>query len=536
MRAQWSPDGSKLICQHRPTGNSHWQVCVMDANDPVPFDLTADWPDSNQGEATWSSDGQWIVFRSDRSGNGDIWAMRPDGSGRINLTQTPEDEGTPDLFLIPSQRDDITIACDAGQCGAVVTWDNPQATDNCGVPVVTCTPPSGSTFPKSTTTVTVAATDEAGNVTTGSFTVTVNDTEQPTLTVPANVVTSTAAGQCSAVVNFTVSAADNCGSVTVISTPPSGSTFPKGTTTVAVTATDEAGNATPGSFTVTVNDTERPTLTVPANIVTSADAGQCSAVVNFTVSAADNCGSVTVVSTPPSGSFFPKGTTTVTVTATDEAGNATPGSFTVTVKDTEAPVIHCPANILLPCSADPLLPATFVATATDNCDPAPAVTYSIPPGSGFHVGVTTVVATATDASGNASQCTFTVTRAALAFTGFLPPIGGADATGGSFADPVRTFKLKSTIPVKFAAACSGTPVVTGVHTLQATKWSNQTHFDPAIDATPADAATTGNQFRLADGQWHFNLDTRATGMSAGKWQLIAMLSDGSQHTVWIQVK
>ncbi|MBI2927539.1 MAG: hypothetical protein HYY24_17730 [Verrucomicrobia bacterium] len=73
-------------------------------------------------------------------------------------------------------------------------------------------------------------------------------------------------------------------------------------------------------------------------------------------------------------------------------------------------------------------------------------------------------------------------------------------------------------------------------TAEAIKWSDATTSDPPIDATPTDAATTGNQFRLTDGQWHFNLDTKATGMTTGKWQLIATLSDGSQHAVWIQIK
>lgn len=57
-----------------------------------------------------------------------------------------------------------------------------------------------------------------------------------------------------------------------------------------------------------------------------------------------------------------------------------------------------------------------------------------------------------------------------------------------------------------------------------------------IDVSPQDAATTGNQFRLTDGEWHFNLDTKATGMTRGIWQLVATLSDGSQHRAWIQVK
>jgi hypothetical protein len=124
----------------------------------------------------------------------------------------------------------------------------------------------------------------------------------------------------------------------------------------------------------------------------------------------------------------------------------------------------------------------------------------------------------------------------LGFAGFLAPIGGADATGGSFANPVRTFKMNSTIPVKFTASCGGAAVLTGVHRLQAIKYSGSTSAGTPIDASPQDAATTGDQFRLVDDQWHFNLDTKGTGMSTGIWQLTATLSDGSQHQVWIQLK
>jgi hypothetical protein len=123
---------------------------------------------------------------------------------------------------------------------------------------------------------------------------------------------------------------------------------------------------------------------------------------------------------------------------------------------------------------------------------------------------------------------------AIGFVGFLPPIGGADASGGSFADPLRAFKLGSTIPVKFQASQCGNLLLTGVHTLQAVKFSSATDSDPAIDATPTDAATTGNQFRLADGEWHFNLST--AGLSTGTWKLIATLSDGSLHEVWTTIK
>ncbi len=124
----------------------------------------------------------------------------------------------------------------------------------------------------------------------------------------------------------------------------------------------------------------------------------------------------------------------------------------------------------------------------------------------------------------------------LTFVGFLPPIGGSvtNGNGGSYADPVRAYKLNSTIPVKFTLTNNGAPWLTGIHTLQAAKFSNATTSEQAIDVTPTDAATAGNQFRLTGGEWHFNLSTK--GLSAGTWKLIATLADGTQHEVWIAIK
>ena len=116
--------------------------------------------------------------------------------------------------------------------------------------------------------------------------------------------------------------------------------FPVGTTTVIATALNGAGYDS-CSFKVMVEDTEPPVVTCPANITQANDPGQCGAVINYTVTATDNCtSSVTVTVQPASGSFFPVGVTTVTATATDAAGNTSACSFTVTVNDVEPPVIH----------------------------------------------------------------------------------------------------------------------------------------------------------------------------------------------------
>lgn len=247
-------------------------------------------------------------------------------------------------------------------------------------------------------------------------------------------------------------------------------------------------------------------------------------------------GSPTTTATVSLTRNFALGTHTVIVTVSDGTASPVSCTTTVSVQDTSPPALTCPSNLVLPCSTSLLVSATFEAAATDAVDLTPVITYSHPPGSGFPVGVTTVHVTARDASGNESTCSFTVTRAALGFSGFHSPIGGADATGGSLASPLRTFKLKSTIPVKFSAYCDGSPVLTGIHTLQAVKWTDETTSEAPLDATPTDPATTGNQFRLTGSDWHFNLDAEATGMSTGKWQLTATLSDGSQHSAWIQIK
>jgi len=249
--------------------------------------------------------------------------------------------------------------------------------------------------------------------------------------------------------------------------------------------------------------------------------GEGQAYLGFSDQTADDQGNVSFAVTLPVGT--PIGSI-ITATATDPNGNTSPFSSCLTVPpvtegDTTPPVITSPGNLSAEATSPAGASVAFTVTAQDETS-----------------GTVAVTCTATDATGNSVTGTFRVIRAALEFTGFLPPVGGADATGGSFASPARTFKAGSTIPVKFAAACGGLPVLTGIHKLQAIRFTDATTSDEPIDASPRDAATTGNQFRLTGGQWHFNVDTKATGMTKGIWQLIATLSDGSQHVVWIQLK
>jgi hypothetical protein len=250
-----------------------------------------------------------------------------------------------------------------------------------------------------------------------SFTVTISDTEAPTISgCPSNQTFNSTAGVCGRVHTWTTpTVLDNCSGASIVQTagPSSGSTFPVGATTVTYTATDGAGNTATCSFTVTVNDTENPTLVgLPSNMTVPTSAGSCSATASWTApTGSDNCSGVTVTQTAglASGATFPLGTTAVTYTATDASGNTATGSFNVTVVDNIAPTFsNCPANMTL-CAGDVLNFTT--PTATDNCTSSPTIAQLSGPASGSTpaAGSFTVIFRATDAAGNFTNCTFTVT-------------------------------------------------------------------------------------------------------------------------------
>lgn len=114
---------------------------------------------------------------------------------------------------------------------------------------------------------------------------------------------------------------------------------------------------------------------------------------------------------PATGTDVGLGTHDVTVTVTDAAGNSTECTIVVHVVDVTAPTIaSCPASsatIAAYGGAGTAVDYTSPA-AIDDCSPA-AVTCSVPSGSQFPVGTTTVTCVAADESGNSSSCSFNVT-------------------------------------------------------------------------------------------------------------------------------
>ncbi|MPM12998.1 hypothetical protein SDC9_59353 [bioreactor metagenome] len=123
----------------------------------------------------------------------------------------------------------------------------------------------------------------------------------------------------------------------------------------------------------------------------------------------DNCGIQSVSSNHPS-SEFEAGVTTVTWTATDIHGNTTSVDQVITINENTDPVVTCPSDIEITTTSSVGEVYLYNVTASDNCAVIDLVqTSGLSSGSQFPIGVTTNTWTATDASGNTGTCTFTVT-------------------------------------------------------------------------------------------------------------------------------
>src|SRR5512133_3572952 len=101
---------------------------------------------------------------------------------------------------------------------------------------------------------------------------------------------------------------------------------------------------------------------------------------------------------------------TRTWTATDNCGNASTCNQVITVVDVTAPVITCPADVTVNCE-DPITPAALgTATALDNCDATPEITYTDAINNTYTYTATTEISTtATDDSAPACTCNQVIT-------------------------------------------------------------------------------------------------------------------------------
>lgn len=265
-----------------------------------------------------------------------------------------------------------------------------------------------------TTVVTLTATDEAGNTSSCTFNVVRTDMIAPIITCPGNQTVASGASCNFTLPSYTglATASDNCDTSLTLTQSPAAGTVITGSTTITLTATDDAGNSSSCTFQVIPSDQTGPSITCPANQTVALTASCNYTLLNYTglATAADNCdASVTVTQSPASGTVITE-TSTVTLTATDDAGNSTSCTFQVIPTDQAAPSITCPANqtVAFTASCDyTLLDYTGLATTADNCDASVTVTQS-PVAGTIITGTTIITLTGTDDSGNSASCAFQV--------------------------------------------------------------------------------------------------------------------------------
>lgn len=319
-------------------------------------------------------------------------------------------DNAPPTLTCPS---DVSVsACSA----ATATYSPATATDACDPnPTITYSQASGTTFSFGNNVVTVTATDASNNSSTCTFNVNVNDFTPPALSCPGSTTVNNDPGVCGNSFSYSVSANDNCdGALTPTQTSglTSGALFPIGTTTVAFSVTDAAGNNSTCSFNVTVNDNEAPQLIADNSITLYLDANG-NATLSFSDidnGSSDNCSFTASLSkTSFNANDLGNSPQNVTATLTDPSGNQSTHTVSVSIVDNMAPDAQCQdVTIILDANRQ----ATTTASAVDNgsSDNAGSVSLSLSQTT-FDCddeGPNTVTLTVTDGSGNTSTCTATV--------------------------------------------------------------------------------------------------------------------------------
>ncbi|HOW30758.1 MAG TPA: gliding motility-associated C-terminal domain-containing protein, partial [Bacteroidales bacterium] len=340
---------------------------------------------------------------------------------------------TAPVLTVPAN---VTVECSAVPAVGVAT-----ATDNCDADVTITfegeVKTNGSCSGSYILTRTWRAIDNCGNEDTAQQTIRVIDTTPPYISVQASDLTVECDGQGNKSAlnqwlnsNGGAIAEDLCGKVTWRKdyhglSDLCGAT---GSATVKFSAFDDCGNVATTSATFTIVDTTPPSIDCPESIVVNNDPGSCGTNISIPQpSYQENCGSATLrnninASADASG-YYQTGVTTIIWTITDDCGNSSSCSMTVTVIDNETPVITCPPDLQL-CVNEPVNPG--VADATDNCGIL-AVTSNAP--ATFPAGVTVITWTATDINGLTATCeqTITIVSSATAFAGDDIAVCAADS-------------------------------------------------------------------------------------------------------------
>ncbi|XP_071943766.1 uncharacterized protein [Antedon mediterranea] len=334
-------------------------------------------------------------------------------SSTCRFNVTVQDTEKPVFLNCPTSP--IEVYINEGLAYTNVSWDDPEAMDNSGVFTVTQMDYPGDGFYVGFHNVTITAVDEDGNIGICSFTIIVEDNEDPEFncsltSVTVNVGMNSSTAQADWILE---DATDNVGVVRMTQSHNQSYYFDIGMTMVTYSAWDEAGNEGSCSFNIFVIDNFEPIISgCPENpVISNTDFGQATGTANWTEPTAfDNSGYFSWDISHQPLSTFPIGETWVSYNTTDNSGNAAYCWFVVVIIDNEAPRITCPSNITM--ASDPNSPSAVVnwmePNVMDNGEEVIVPGQSHSTGSTFSFGETIVVYTATDAYNNTAVCSFYV--------------------------------------------------------------------------------------------------------------------------------
>ncbi len=340
------------------------------------------------------------------------WTASDDCGNSSTCIQTIfiDDSVPPSLSCPPN----ITIQCTAST--APGTTGTATATDNCAITATltfTDIIAGGGCPQESTITRTWRATDDCGNSSTCVQIIVIDDSQAPAITCPQNITIQCTANTLPANTG-SATASDNCDAtpaITFTDVTVAGTCPQERTITRTWRATDDCGNSSTCAQIIVVDDSVGPTLTCPANITI-----QCGAITlpasTGSATATDNCDATPTISfadVTTGGACPQESTITRTWTAIDDCGNSSQCVQTVVVDDSTPPVISCPPNITIQCTASTAPGTTGSATATD-CDATPTITFTdqVAPGACPQESTITRTWRATDDCGNSSTCAQTI--------------------------------------------------------------------------------------------------------------------------------
>lgn len=286
-----------------------------------------------------------------------------------------------------------------------------------GVVNVTQSPTAGSTFVNGANVITITATDNCGTTEQCTFTVTYTDDSNLSLSCGSDFTQNfTTGGNQVPDVTAMATASSAClgNVVNLTQSPLAGSTLSEGTNVITVTATDQCGNTSNCTTTITYVYDVVLSVSCPGDqLASSTTTGP--QVPDFTgsVTASSNCpgNNVYLAQSPTAGSSYVVGANVITITATDDCGSLETCTFTVTYTDDAMISLSCPADFTVPASGgnDQVPNIVAMTTSSTTCWTGPVVVTQDPvAGSTMSFGLNTITVTATDDCGNMETCTTVV--------------------------------------------------------------------------------------------------------------------------------